>query len=148
MSNGIKAGTAALAGLAGALWGWYGWMLVVFVVCLVLDYVTGTVAAMKCGEWSSSVAREGLWHKLGSITGVLVAGIADIVVGLLLNAGMGELLPLEYSALVSPVVTVWYIVTELGSITENAGRLGAPVPQILRKVISSLHKAAGEEEAE
>jgi phage-related holin len=36
------------------------------------------------------------------------------------------------------VVTIWYIFTELGSIIENAGKLGAPVPEWLSKVILSL----------
>lgn len=40
-----------------------------------------------------------------------------------------------------PVVLVWYIVTELGSIVENAGALGAPIPAFLQAAIQSLNQA-------
>ena len=33
---------------------------------------------------------------------------------------------------------MWYIFTELGSITENAGRLGAPIPRWLARAIAAL----------
>jgi phage-related holin len=35
-----------------------------------------------------------------------------------------------------PVVVAWYILTELGSIIENAGKLGAPIPPFLKGVIA------------
>ena len=35
-------------------------------------------------------------------------------------------LPIQYAGLVCPVVLVWYIVTELGSMVENAVAMGAP----------------------
>ena len=46
--------------------------------------------------------------------------------------------------LATPVVAVWYIFTELGSITENAAKLGAPIPGWLKKMLSSLRDAADE----
>ena len=36
---------------------------------------------------------------------------------------------------------VWHIVTELGSIIENAGTLGVPIPDFLRAAIQSLNQA-------
>ena len=53
----------------------------------------------------------------------------------------GITLPFTYEVFLGPVVLVWYIVTELGSITENAGALGAPIPDFLRKAIQSLNQA-------
>ncbi|WP_347223610.1 phage holin family protein, partial [Bacteroides congonensis] len=35
-------------------------------------------------------------------------------------------------------VTVWYLLNELLSIVENAGRMGAPVPDWLAKYIAML----------
>ena len=40
-----------------------------------------------------------------------------------------------------PVVLVWYIVTELGSMVENAVVMGAPVPKWLVKLLA-LSKSA------
>ncbi|MCF0137632.1 MAG: phage holin family protein, partial [Oscillospiraceae bacterium] len=44
--------------------------------------------------------------------------------------------------LIAPVVVLWYIFTELGSIVENAAELGAPVPGFLRKAVASIRNAA------
>lgn len=140
--NKFKAAVAGAFGALTALFGWMGWLVIVFVGCMALDWITGSGAAMKKGEWSSSVARQGLWHKAGSIVAVVVAGVADLVVGLVVNHLPGISLPWEYGALICPVVLVWYIVTELGSIVENAGAMGAPVPGFLVKAIQSLEKAA------
>lgn len=71
--NGFKAAVAAVVGCLTALWGWFGWLVVAWVVCMLLDYGTGTAAALRAGEWSSKVARDGLWHKLGAVVAVLVA---------------------------------------------------------------------------
>jgi phage-related holin len=49
-------------------------------------------------------------------------------------------------------VLAWYIVTEAGSVLENAARLGAPVPRWLRRMLKegreAVDKAAGEEKSE
>ena len=113
--NGFKAAVAAVLGGLTALWGWFGWLVLAWLLCMALDYGTGTAAALRAGEWSSKVARDGLWHKLGAVVAVLVAAILDGVIGLIL-ANM----------------------TELGSIVENIGALGAPVPAWLRKAIAAL----------
>jgi len=69
---------------------------------------------------------------------VLAAGILDAVVGYLLGHIQGLALPFEYTVLVAPLVTAWYILMELGSILENVGKLGAPLPPFLRKMILVL----------
>ena len=118
----------------GSALGWKGIMLVVWVGVMLLDYLSGTAAACKSGEWCSAKAREGLWHKAGMILVVLVAGIADIVMAVACaNLNLG----LAYTGLVLPLVLAWYIITELGSILENAVRLGVKVPAWLTKMLKS-----------
>ena len=135
--NGFKAAVAAVVGCLTALWGWFGWLVVAWVVCMLLDYGTGTAAALRAGEWSSKVARDGLWHKLGAVVAVLVAAILDGVIGLILANIPALELPFRYEVFASVLVLVWYIMTELGSIVENVGALGAPVPAWLRKSIAA-----------
>jgi phage-related holin len=137
----IKKSIAGLCAALTAAWGWFGWLAVAFIACLALDYLTGSVAAGRRGEWSSEAAREGIWHKVGSIVAVAASALLDIVVGLVANNIPG-LLPFSYTVLLCPVVLVWYILTELGSIAENAGKLGAPVPPFLRSFIALLRAAA------
>ena len=129
--------TAVLAGMT-AFWGWTGWLVVIWLAAMILDYATGSWAALSTGSWDSAVARAGLWHKLGSIVAMLVALLLDVALSAIINyGGLGFELPFTYKTAFLPLVAIWYIVTELGSIVENAAKLGAPVPKLL---ISSLKK--------
>lgn len=140
--NQIKAAVAGLLGLLTGLWGWFGWLVVGWIGCMALDYATGSMAAAKEGEWSSAKAREGIWHKCGMIVVVLVAAGADMLLSLVLaHLPLAEL-PVQYAGLVCPVVLVWYIVTELGSMVENAAAMGAPVPRWLGKLLALSRDAA------
>ena len=49
---------------------------------------------------------------------------------------------MQYTVLVLPVVLVWYIFTELGSIAENAADMGAPVPPGLLNLLAAGKRAA------
>ena len=135
--NHLKAAVSAAMALLTALWGWFGWLIIAWVICMCLDIITGMTAAAKEGAWSSQLAREGLLHKSGCIVVVIIAGTLDLVVGLLLS-NMGDVLPFNYTVLLCPLVVVWYILTEAGSIVENAGEMGAPIPSWLRKAIAIL----------
>ena len=145
--NTVKAALVAFFGALTAFFGWFGWLIVLFILCMAIDYLTGTFAAIQTGDWSSSVARAGLWHKCGALIAVVVSGLTDIVIGLVVNNIPAITLPFEYTVLICPVVVVWYILTELGSIVENAGALGAPIPDFLKKAIrvfKNVTDAAGD----
>ena len=85
--NSFKAAVAALCAALTALWGWFGWVVVAWVGCMLIDYATGSAAALRAGEWSSKTARDGIWHKLGSVVAVIVAAMLDTVIGHLLGNG-------------------------------------------------------------
>lgn len=135
-----KALIAAVAGAFTVAFGWLGWLIVAWVVCMALDWMTGSAAAASKGEWASSVARAGIWHKVAMVVVVLVAGLTDAVLSLAVENLPG--LGMTYSVMVLPVVLVWYIFTELGSIAENAAAMGAPVPEWLTKMLVAGKKAA------
>lgn len=136
----IKAVITAILAFFTALWGWLGWAVLIFACAMLLDYITGSWAARAKGEWSSAVARQGLWHKLGEIVALLVAALCDIAIGVILHQpDLATLIePFEYRNYFTLLVAVWYIFTELGSIIENAGKLGAPIPKWLTKGIALL----------
>ena len=133
--DGWKAAAIALIGALTGIWGWFGWLVIGWVFCMVVDYITGSLAAAKQGEWSSAQAREGIWHKTGMIVVVIVAAGADLLIALVLANIPAVPLPFTYSGLICPIVLVWYVVTELGSIIENAVAMGAPVPGWLTKLL-------------
>ena len=123
----IAAGVAAMT----ALWGWFGWIIAALVFLMAADYLCGSAIAAKEHSWSSAVARAGIWHKCGCLLAVVVAGIADLIVGQILGNLPVEL-PFPYTALFCPMVVVWYILTEMGSLLEHAVKMGAPVPAFLQ----------------
>ncbi len=146
--NGFKAAvTASLVALT-ALWGWVGWLVLLLTLCMGLDVGTGMAKAAKNGTWSSSVAREGLYHKVGSIVAVLVAFLLDMVIAIIMEHLPGLDLPFTYNGLFGPSVVVWYILTEIGSIVENAGELGAPVPKWLKGSIAIFRDKLDEEQGD
>lgn len=139
--------TLALSFLT-ALWGWLGWAVALFILSMAADYITGTWAARARGAWSSAAAREGLWHKLGEIAALLVAALCDISVQVVLHSAAAPLFDaIGERHYLTLIVSIWYTFTELGSVVENAGLLGAPIPQWLKKGIALLReKAEGEME--
>lgn len=139
--NAIKATVTAIIGAFTALWGWFGWLLIGWVGLMALDYITGSAAAVKEGAWSSKTAREGIWHKCGMIVVVAVAGGTDLLIAMVLEHLPMIELPIQYAGLLCPLVLVWYCITELGSITENAVRMGANVPGWLVKILAAGKEA-------
>ena len=141
----IKAAVAAFFAITGTFLGWKGVLLLIWAAVMVLDYITGTMAARKNDEWNSSRAREGLFHKGGMIVVVLVAMLFDACLALVaINL---PVLNMTWPGVIFPVVLAWYILTELGSIIENSIEMGAPVPAWLAKglkISASAVDRAGE----
>lgn len=129
----IKALLAAIVAFGTALWGWVGWAIFLLIVTIALDYVTGTAAAKAAGEWTSKLAREGLWHKLGEIVALLVAILCDIAIAVILHTEAAAIFDghIPYGNYITLIVTAWYFFTEVGSILENIKKMGAPIPDWL-----------------
>lgn len=144
LESGVSFG--AVTRIFSSVMSWFFWLIILFFAAMVFDYVTGTLAARKCGEWSSTKAREGLYHKLGIAGALILALLIDIVVGLAADTVIR--LPFEFRGLFSPLCAVWYIVTEFGSVTENLNRLGAKLPAFLTRGLAILKGSIEEREVE
>ena len=131
----IKATIVAAYSALGAFLGWKGLMLLTWVILMALDWISGTFAAMKNGEWTSKKSREGAWHKGGAVLVVIVAVIADLI--MLVICGNIPVLDITWPNIILPLVLAWYILTELGSILENAIKLGANPPTWLSKILQT-----------
>ena len=106
--------------------------MVFAVVCafILLDFVTGTVAAVVCKEWSSSVMREGLWHKTGSLLCLALAALAQYATGFV---------DLDIEVPILPAVCSYICLMEIGSTIENLGKINPQiVPATLRKFFAKL----------
>lgn len=138
----FKAAIAAFFTAVSAFLGWQGILFVLWVIVMAVDYLSGTLAAWLTGQWSSEVAREGAKHKMGMLFVVIVAGITDVTLAVACRH-----LPIgwDWPVLVLSLVFAWYILTELGSILENAVKMGAPIPEWLMKLLSVGLKAINAE---
>ena len=136
-----KACIAALLATLTALWGWFGWLVIAWVALMLADWLVGSAVAAKEGKWSSAKLREGAWHKGGMVVIVCVALVADWLIGTMLANLSGVTLPFTYELLIGPLVIVWYVIGELGSLAEHAVEMGAPVPGWLTRLLAASKTA-------
>ena len=53
----IRGVVAAAIGFLTALWGWAGWAVLVWAALILVDYITGSMAARREKNWSSKYHR-------------------------------------------------------------------------------------------
>lgn len=136
----IKVAIVAASGALVAFLGWRLILLLLLAFLMTVDYLSGTWAARRNGTWKSSMARDGLGHKGGMVLVVGVCAVTDLVMLV-----VGEHLPyeafsFEWPVVLFPIMTMWYIITEIGSIIENAIKMGARVPAWLPKILDATLK--------
>ena len=140
MNDNLVAAKAAMVAFFGALFAFLGWrmvLLLVWVFLMCVDYLSGTLAARQNGTWKSQKAKDGVGHKIGMIFVVLVVGVADFVMLVICDSLPNDVLPFTWPMPIFPMVTIWYILTEFGSIVENAIEMGANVPSWLPKLLNA-----------
>ena len=137
----VKKTVSGALALLTALWGWFGWLAVLWVALMFADWIVGSAAAAHAGRWSSARLREGAWHKAGMVIIVCVALAADWLIGTLIAHLPGVMLPFDYTVLIGPMVMVWYVIGELGSLAEHAVSMGAPVPAWLPRILEISREA-------
>ncbi|MCR6112688.1 phage holin family protein [Bacillus sp. A301a_S52] len=125
----IKWSAAVLAAAVSFLYGEWTMLLSILLTLVVIDYISGLVAAGMEGGIQSRVGLTGIARKIFIFVVVAVAHLVDTV---LLEVGI------ESEALIFMAALVFYIVNELISITENVGRMGLPVPKQLKQAITIL----------
>ena len=125
MTELIKKFIAAICAVMGFVFGDMDGLMVALVALIVLDYISGVMAAAVEKKLSSEVGAKGIAKKIFMLLIVAVANIVDINV-----IGEGHVL--------KSVTMVFYIANECISLLENAGRLGVPVPKKLLDVLEQL----------
>ena len=137
----LKLAVAGALSVLTALWGWFGRLVVAWLALMMADWLVGSAAAVHAGKWSSAKLREGAWHKGGMVIMVCVSLVADWLIGSMLGHIPGVMLPFEYKVLIGPMIIVWYIIGELGSLAEHAVSMGAPHPEWLPRILDISREA-------
>lgn len=104
-----------------------GWdkVLIVLVVFMALDYLTGVIAAAYQKTLSSDVGFKGLLRKCTILIVLIVAVLLDKLLS-------------EGSWVFRTLVAYFYIANEGVSLIENATRIGLPVPQKVVDILAQL----------
>ena len=142
--NTIQAGATALLAWMSAKLGLLLPVICILAGAMILDYITGMLASKyealehpddpKYG-WSSRRGAEGIIKKVGYLCVIAVAMIIDYII---LHVAAEAGIQISLKAFFGLLVAVWYVLNELLSIIENAGRMGAPVPEWLLKYVAVL----------
>lgn len=121
----FKAIVAGAGATTGYLFGGWSTLLQVLLVFVIIDYLTGMLASGIDGRLSSKVGFRGIAKKVMIFIIVAVAHMVDKAMG-------GEM------SMVMDATIFFYIANELLSITENAGKIGIPIPEKLLNAVEVL----------
>lgn len=123
----VYRGLAAAGGAtAGYFFGGWNALLGVLVAFVAIDYITGVLAAGAEGKLSSGVGLKGIAKKVAIFFLVAVAHLVDVAIG------QGDV--------VRDATIFFYLANELVSILENCGRLGLPVPEVIKQAVEVLKR--------
>ena len=120
------------AGVAAAFGGW-NTALTALVVCIAIDYISGSIVALvfhnsnksETGSYTSSYGLKGLCRKGLMLLFVVVAVQVDRLMGA------------DY---VRDAVCIGFCTNEVLSIVENLGLSGVPMPQAVVNALEQLQK--------
>jgi toxin secretion/phage lysis holin len=118
---------AAIGCYIGWFLGGFDGLLYALVAFVVIDYITGIMAAILEKKLSSNIGFKGIFKKVLIFTFVGIGHIVDIYI-------------LQNGSAVRTAVIFFYLSNEGLSIIENATKIGLPVPEKLRAVFVELGK--------
>ena len=121
----VKVVAAAIGAGIGWVLGGVDGLLIALAILVIIDYITGVIAAATEKKLSSAVGLKGIAKKIMIFCLVAVGAVADSIL-------------MPDAAMIRDAVICFYIANEAISITENAGRLGLPVPDRLIKALEQL----------
>jgi len=115
------------AGTVGIyLFGGWDTILQALMALVIIDFITGVLAAYSEKKLNSEVGQKGIIKKVCIFLMVALAQIIDV------STGFEE--PMLRTA-----VIMFFIANESLSALENMGRLGVPLPEFLKAALEKLH---------
>ncbi len=127
---GIQAAFTALGGFLGWFLGGADGFLYALIAFVAIDYISGVMCAISDKQLSSEVGFRGICRKVLIFILVGIGNIVDVYV-------------LQNGNVLRTAVIFFYLSNEGISLLENAGRLGLPIPQKLKDILSQLHDKGG-----
>jgi toxin secretion/phage lysis holin len=102
------------------------WILLLPLILMAADIVTGWIQATINGTWDSTKMRKGLYRKSGELLVIVVTYAVSVAVSL----------PFDAAAFVAGYI----IVMEILSVCENLNQAGLPIPTWIVKRLGKVAK--------
>lgn len=140
----IKLVIVGIGAWIGDVFGVMWQTLLLLFLLMVVDYISGMLAAKKEAlehpdncfyGWSSKKSVMGIYKKAGYILTILVAVSTDYILFYFSDKIEWDM---PTKTLFGLLITLWFVINELLSILENVGRMGVMLPDILYKVLTEL----------
>lgn len=126
---------AIITAVGGAILSWLGALavpVILLVVCNVLDYITGILAAgYRAEKICSYKGFRGIAKKVCMWLLVVVGAVMDTLIA---TAGDSVGITLPFTWAVAIVVAVWLTCNEIISVLENISDIGVPMPGFVRRL--------------
>ena len=108
------------------------WVLLLPLILMAADIITGWIQATINGTWDSTKMRKGLYRKSGELLIIVIAYVISIAIKL----------PFDAASFIGGYV----IIMELISVCENLNQAGLPVPAWVVKRLGKLAKDMTEDD--
>lgn len=108
------------------------WAIMVPIVLMAIDIITGLLNAWIKGEVKSSILRKGLAKKVGEMCVILIGELFTLGLSLPSAIGTG--------------ISIYIVIMELISICENLEKLGVPIPKFIKKALDTSEKKIVEDD--
>lgn len=122
----VQVAIAAVGGFFGWFLGGLDGFLYALLAFVVLDYLTGLMCAVVDKKLSSEIGFRGIFKK---VLIFVMVGVGHIVDTQIIGDG----------SVSRTAIIFFYCSNEGVSLLENASRIGLPVPQKLKDILSQLH---------
>lgn len=140
MKNTVCIGIGAVGSWIARIFGGWDTNLSSLILFMVLDYITGLIVAFsgnspksENGSLNSYIGFKGIAKKIIMLALVAAAFRIDLICNI------------DY---IRNMAIIAFIANETVSIVENAGLMGVPIPEIIKKAIDILKNKGGETDEE
>jgi toxin secretion/phage lysis holin len=118
-----NSGIAFIGSAIAFFFGEWSQLLMLFFFVIIMDYITGLMAAIIEKNVSSAIGFKGLIKKFAMVLIIALCHQLDKFTG---------------NSVIMTGAIFFFLANELVSITENYGRIGLPLPPQLKNIIKTL----------
>jgi len=140
METTVKGTIGAITGVFAYLVGCLSELVIILVILMIFDYITGVMAAFVRKDLASWKGVVGILKKVSFMLLVTLGFLLDFAISYLMQEKAGT--AFSTGGIFGIATTLWLIGTEGMSIIENLGAIGVPIPKFLKPAFSKLKNQA------